>query len=74
MAPVVSRLVDEYNGKVDVKQLNVETDPAASSVASQYRVQYVPTFVFVNTDGSTAKTLVGEQSESQLKEQLDALK
>lgn len=74
MAPVVDRLTDEYEGTVEIRALNVEEDAAAAELASSFRVQYVPTFVLVNADGSTANTLVGEISESDLREALDALK
>mgnify|MGYP001164779735 FL=1 len=74
MAPVVDRLTKEYEGTVEIRALNVETDAAAADLASSYRVQYVPTFVFVNADGTTAETLVGEVEERALREALDALK
>jgi len=74
MAPVVDRLTDEYEGTVEIRALNVEEDAAAAELASSYRVQYVPTFVLVNADGTTAETLVGEIEEGALREALDALK
>lgn len=74
MAPVVDRLTAEYQGRVGVKRFNVEKDKDASALASQYRVQYVPTFVFIGSDGRVAKTLVGEVKESDLKSALDALR
>lgn len=74
MAPVVDRLTDEYEGTVEIRALNVEEDAAAAELASSFRVQYVPTFVLVNADGSTADTLVGEVSEDALRDALDALK
>jgi thioredoxin-like negative regulator of GroEL len=74
MAPVVDRLTDEYEGTVEIRAMNVENDAEASRLASSFRVQYVPTFVFVRADGSTAETLVGEISEDTLRETLDALK
>lgn len=74
MAPVVDRLTDEYEGTVEIRALNVEEDASAAELASSFRVQYVPTFVFVNADGSTADTLVGEVSEDALRDALDALK
>lgn len=74
MAPVVDRLTEEYEGTVEIRALNVEEDAAAAELASSYRVQYVPTFVFVNADGTTAETLVGELEESALRDALDALK
>jgi thioredoxin 1 len=74
MAPVVDRLSKEYGDKVEIKQMNVENDNAAAALASEFRVQYVPTFVFVNTDGSVAKTIVGEVSEEDLRQALDSLR
>ncbi len=74
MAPVVDRLTDEYEGTVEIRAMNVENDAAAAELASSFRVQYVPTFVFVGVDGTTAETLVGEVSEDALREKLDALK
>lgn len=74
MAPVVDRLTDEYAGTVEIRAMNVETDAAAADLASSFRVQYVPTFVLLNADGSTANTLVGEIAEEDLRAALDALK
>ena len=74
MAPVVDRLTDEYENTVEIRAMNVENDAAAAQLASSFRVQYVPTFVFVRADGTTAETLVGEVSEDALRETLDALK
>jgi len=71
---VVDRLADKYEGDVEVRRMNVEQDEEAANLASSYRVQYVPTFVFVNADGSTADTLVGEVSEDALRDALEALR
>ncbi len=74
MAPVVDGLTAEYAGKVEIRQMNVETDDAAADLATSFRVQYVPTFVFVNADGTTSDTLVGEVTEAKLKDALNALR
>lgn len=73
MAPVVDRLTEEYEGLVEVKRMNVESDEAAASLASSFRVQYVPTFVFVSADGTVIDTIVGETTEAKLKASLDAV-
>ena len=73
MAPVVDGLKAEYEGDVEFRLVNVETDPDGPGLASKYGAQYVPTFVFLNADGTVAKTLVGEQSEAQLRSALDGL-
>lgn len=74
MKPVVDRLKQEYEGTVEFKLYNVDNDQEGSALMSQYGAQYVPTFIFVNADGSKAGQLVGEVEESALREQLDALK
>jgi thioredoxin-like negative regulator of GroEL len=73
MAPVVDRLTDDYAGIVEVRTMNVEKDAEASQLASSFKVQYVPTFVFVRSDGTTADMVVGEVSEDDLRDTLDAL-
>lgn len=73
MAPVVDRLTKEYAGVVQVERLNVETDESASALASEFRVQYVPTFIFVDSNGTVTETIVGEATEAKLKTALDAL-
>lgn len=74
MKPLVEGLEKQYAGKVEFRRLNVETDQAAISLATQLQLQYVPSFVFVNADGSIASQVVGEQTEEQLKSAIDALK
>ncbi len=74
MAPVVDRLEKEYEGTVDILKMNVDAGGEAGSLASRYRVQYVPTFVFVNSDGTIADTIVGEAKESDLRDALDGLR
>ncbi|GHA54081.1 thioredoxin [Pontibacter akesuensis] len=45
MSPVVQQVASEFNGKVKVIKVNIDTNQAA---ASQYRVQGVPTFILFN--------------------------
>ena len=73
MAPVVDRLTREYQGRVEIVRMNVETDDSAAELASGFKVQYVPTFVLLNADGTTSETLVGEVAEDALREALDSL-
>lgn len=74
MAPVVDRLKGEYEGRVEFKLYDVDKDEEGSALMQQYNAQYVPTFVFVNSDGTTAGQLVGEQPESAMRDMLDSLK
>lgn len=66
MKPLVERLEKAYSGKVEFRKLNVEQDQAAIALAQKLNVQYVPTFVFVNSDGVIAKNVVGEMTEEAL--------
>ncbi len=75
MKPVVNGLQQEYKGKVDFILIN--TDAASANqrqTADQFGVTVVPTFVFVNADGTVAKKLVGELKADAMRAQLSALK
>lgn len=74
MKPVVNRLEKQYEGKVEFRRYDVDKNADGAALMRQFNAQYVPTFVFVNSDGTTASMKVGEQSASQMKKQLDALK
>lgn len=73
MVPVVDRLKTEYDGVVEFRIINVESDPEGAQLASQFGLQYVPSFVFLGSDGSQQNQLVGEVSEERLRSALDAL-
>jgi len=73
MKPLVERLEQDYKDKVEFRKLNVESDQAAIELANKMGIQYVPTFVFVNTNGVTSKSVVGEMTEQNLSSALDAL-
>jgi thiol-disulfide isomerase/thioredoxin len=75
MAPLVERLEKEYAGKVEFRRYVDSGDPVGDQLTQQFNVQYVPTFVFVNTDGSVSgQPLVGGVGEDVLRTRLDALK
>ncbi|MDY0340283.1 MAG: thioredoxin domain-containing protein [Coriobacteriia bacterium] len=73
MAPIVNGLKPQYEDTVAIRMYNVETSEVGNQLAQQYGVQFVPTFVFVNSDGSLANTVIGETSEDGLKTELDRL-
>lgn len=73
MAPVVDRLKDEYEGDVEFRLINVDEDEDGAALMARFGAQYVPTFVFVTSDGGTAGQLVGEVEEDALREKLDSL-
>lgn len=66
MKPLVERLEQTYKDKVEFRKLNVESDQAAIDLANKMGVQYVPTFVFVNSNGVISKTVVGEMTEQNM--------
>ena len=73
MKPVVDRLKPEYEGTVEFRLINADTDPDGSALMQQYGAAYVPTFVFVSADGAVEDQIVGAVSEDVLREKLDAL-
>ncbi|PKQ29302.1 MAG: thiol reductase thioredoxin [Actinobacteria bacterium HGW-Actinobacteria-10] len=74
MKPVVDGLKKQYEGKVEFRLINTDTEQNAQALAQKYRVTAVPTFVFLNKDGTEAGRRLGEVSESDMRAQLDALK
>lgn len=74
MKPVVDGLKKEYEGKVEFRTLNVEKDPSGVELANKLGVQYVPTFVYVNSDGTIVNQVVGEQAADDIRTVLDGLK
>lgn len=75
MKPLVERLASEYAGKVESRRYVDSGDPTGDALAARFDIQYVPTFVFVNADGSlSGQPIVGETDEATLRARLDALK
>jgi len=74
MEPVVDGLEKKYEGKVEFRRLNVESDQAAISLANSLGITGVPTFIFVNSDGVQAGQIIGSTSEAKMVETLDSLK
>jgi thioredoxin-like negative regulator of GroEL len=73
MKPVVDRLEQQYKGKVEFKRFDVDNSDEGNQLMGQFNAKYVPTFVFLNKDGSVSTQKVGETSESDMKKALDAL-
>ena len=74
MKPLVERLGSEYKGKVEFRTYLDSGDPVGDGLAQQFDIRYVPTFLFVNTDGSlSGEAIVGGADEETLRRRLDAL-
>ncbi len=74
MRPVVDGLVKRYSDRYDIRILNTSSrDPKMMTLAQTYRIQYVPSFVFVNSDGSLSNSVVGAVPVSQLEKEFAKL-
>jgi thioredoxin-like negative regulator of GroEL len=73
MKPVVDRLEQRYKGKVEFKRFDVDSSQEGNQLMAQFNAKYVPTFVFVNRDGSVSVQKVGETPEGEMRAALDAL-
>lgn len=74
MRPLVQGLEKQYPG-VEFRYLNVDgSDQEALALAQKLRVEYVPAFFFATKDGIQSASLVGDQTEQGLRENLDKLK
>ncbi len=67
--PVVKELADEYEGKLKVVKVNVDSCPETSA---SYGVMSIPTLKYFK-NGEEVNTLVGVQSREVLKEQIEKL-
>jgi thiol-disulfide isomerase/thioredoxin len=75
MRPVVDGLVKEYAGRYDIKVMDTSSGEATvEALAQSFGIQYVPTFVFLNRDGTRGGIIVGGASVQQLESELAKLK
>lgn len=74
MAPIVNGLIPRYDATVAIRMYNVETSADGNALAEEFGVQFVPTFVFVDADGTVVNTIIGETTEKTLASELDKLK
>jgi thioredoxin-like negative regulator of GroEL len=75
MRPVVDRLKKAYAGKVDIRVMMTDTaDAETQRLAAVFKIEYVPTFVLVDSAGAQKGFVVGEVAESSLRQRLDALR
>lgn len=55
MAPIVNGLEAKYKGKVAVRRINADTDPAAMELG----ISAVPTYIFLDSSGNVIERQVG---------------
>lgn len=66
LAPVVSKIAEEYAGKVKVGKVNVDEQP---ELAGAFNISSIPTLVVIK-EGKITNMSVGFQSKSQICEML----
>lgn len=66
MAPVVEKMAEKYDGKMKIGKVNIDEE---ASIAQQYRVVSIPTFVMFK-DGKAQATYVGAMSADDLENKI----
>jgi thioredoxin 1 len=69
ITPIIEELAKDYDGKVTVGKLNVDSNP---EVASKYGVRSIPTILFLK-DGEVVDKQVGVTSKKVLADKIEAL-
>ncbi len=69
IAPAVHDLALEYEGKLNVAKLDVDSDP---DIAARYGIRSIPALLFFK-NGEAVDQVVGAQPKPQLKRKIDAV-
>ena len=69
IAPIISELATEYEGKVAIGKLNVDEN---SEIATEYRIMSIPTILFFKS-GELVDKQVGVVQKSALEDKINAL-
>ena len=69
IAPIISELANEYDGKIVVGKCDVEEN---DEIAAQFGVRNIPTILFFK-DGQLVDKMVGAASKSKFDEKFKAL-
>lgn len=69
IAPSVAELANEYNGKVKVGKLDVDSN---QDVASRYGIRSIPSLLIFK-DGQVVEQIVGAVPKNHIKSKLDAV-
>ena len=70
MFPVIEALAKKYEGKLEIKKINVDERP---DLAELYNVRSIPTIVLLNTDGIEDARGIGAKSQMMLERVIDSL-
>ncbi|MEO0406136.1 MAG: thioredoxin domain-containing protein [Cyanobacteria bacterium P01_A01_bin.135] len=72
MAPDMATLKAEYGDRIDFVMLNVDNDKWLPEMTA-YRIDGIPHFVFLNQQGESVASLLGEQPQTVMAADLEAL-
>ena len=67
VSPIVEEIGNDYAGRVDVRKVDVDSDP---ELAGQYGVRSIPTLILFK-EGVVQDTIIGAVPKSQLTEVID---
>ena len=66
LAPIISSLAEEFEGKIKVGKLNVDENP---QTASKYQIMSIPTLMIFK-EGEVVERVVGVRPKEALKERI----
>lgn len=72
MAKEIGELKQKYNNRINFVMLNVDNDKWLPEML-QYNVDSIPHFAFISREGSAIASVIGEQPQSVLDTNLEAL-
>ncbi len=61
IAPLIHKLAEEYEGKVNFQFIDVDENRA---IAEEYKIESIPTFIFLDKEGKEIERVVGADEES----------
>ena len=67
IAPVISQIAEEYEGKIKVGKVNVDEE---NELAIKYQIQNIPTLILFK-DGKPVKSLIGLNSKSDIENMIN---
>lgn len=72
LAKVLDSVIPKYKAKVDFQKINVNTS-SSQSLINKYKINVVPTLVFVNKSGKVVRKTEGMMTESKLDSYMKSL-
>lgn len=66
LQPVLASLRTKYEGKINVLFYDIARTSEGAALARKYKVQYMPTLIFLDENGNEVKRIIGFQSQEQL--------